>query len=1104
MKNIPHLHVHSYFSLLDGVPSPEAYLKVADELEIPAIAFTEHGSMGSHAQASIEGTKYKAKTILGLEAYVVPSVKKMNLLREKKDEKSKQILEKRYRSSCHATLLAKNENGYRNLISINNASWQRGFYYRNRTDYYSLRDRSNGLVCLSGCMSGVISEPLLNENYRLAEARAKFLKDAFGKDFYLELMFLDIPEQEIANRRLLILGMKLDIPFVVTNDTHYLRKGDHKLQQLLMQLTTRGAFGYDVRTLYLRTLSDFVDAYNGQTAIPKQTFMKALDNTFEIADKCEFKLKTGNLYFPLFDHKTHFLFKKFPIQDKAKFFKKIVWHRAKKILKQNASSAIYQKRLRHEYKILVKLGAIDYFLIVDDLLRYIRKKGAFSVIRGSANGSLIAYILEFGLIDPIEHDILFERFISKYRSLNDVDIDLDVRSEFRQKAIDYLKRRYGTDRVIPVGSYNRMLLKGAMKDVTRVLKDRLDEKIHNAKTNKKADRLAKKQEQYSFNVINKVTSAMEGELTVSAARKNYQKFDTWYEKNKKMMKRYIEPIIGNVRNVSMHPAGVIITPGSVDDVLPIRTQVNPHNKNERVLATVWENSHTGREDLNEIGVMALDILAVKTLSIISEIITMVKKTKGETIDLRKVSLKDEKTYKMLNKGELIGVFQLSGGATTQVVHITKITEFNDLIAIVALSRPGSLGAKAEVAYAERKDDPSLIKYDHHSLKKVLGDSLGVLVFSEHILRTASEFAGMHPKKADNLRKIIKGKNLKAFASYKKLFIEGATEKWKKEPDIEEVAKKIWKKFSKAGSYLFPRGHAASYAFLAFVCQYLKVHYPVEFFACHLTYVPQEQYENIRTIAEDVYGIKFEWPNINTPCAIFEPCKDGIRWPVTGLKNVGDKAASTILEKAPFSSFEDFYTKVDKRVCNKRVIENLIIAGAFSDFGNKRAVIAKFVHLRNLNLKKGGTPTEPPSAFDSKEAMSVALSDIFGFELISLKKLFKKKLKLFKKIMSFKEFQRKGMRERVVIFGRVDKFNQILTKKGDQMAFVSLKDGKAIYDITLFPDAFSFARRYFKTGNVLVVSGKKNIWGKSHSLILEVDSDDPHVTSFKKGSWVRTL
>jgi len=1101
MKNIPHLHCHDYYSLLDGVPSPEAYLKTADELDIPAIAFTNHGNMASHCQASIEGSKYKAKTILGLEAYVVPSVKKMNLLRSKSDEKSKAKLKLNYRSSCHAVLLAKNEDGYRNLISINNDSWQDGFYYRNRTCYYTLRDRSDGLICLSACMSGVLSKPLLVKNYRLAEKRANFLKNAFGKDFFIELQFLGIPEQEIVNRRLVVLGTKLNIPFVITNDTHYLRKGDHKIQMLLMELATKGGFVYESKGNYLRTIADFEEAYNNQTAVPKKTFHQALDNAFEIADRCRFVLKTGNLYFPKFDHKTHFLFKKFPIENKDQFFKKIVLHRAKKILESNMHSLVYKKRLAYEYKTLVNLGAVDYFLIVDDLLHYIRQQGAFSVIRGSANGSLIAFILEFGLIDPIEHGILFERFISKYRSLNDVDIDLDVRSEFRQKAIEYLKKKYGTDRVIPVGSYNRMLLKGAVKDITRVFKEKLDDRIHKTSSEKKASKLAERQEQYTFATINSITSAIIGEPTVAEARKNYKMFDTWYGKNKKIMKRYIEPVIGNVRNVSMHPAGVIITPGSVDEILPIRTQVNPHNKKERIVATVWENSHTGREDLNEIGVMALDILAVKTLSIVSEILTLVEKRTGEKIDLRKLDLTDKKTYKMLNEVELIGVFQLSGGATTQVVNITKITEFNDLIAIVALSRPGSLGAKAEVAYAERKVNPSLVKYDHHSLKKVLGDSLGVLVFSEHILRTASEFAGMHPKEADALRKIIKGKNLKAFASYKKMFINGAMQKWKKEPDIKEVADKIWKKFSKAGSYLFPRGHAASYALLAFICQYLKVHYPIEFFACHLQYVPQEKYDDIRMVAENVYKIKFKWPNINNPCNIFKPYKNGIRWPVTGLKNVGDKAASSIVENAPYSSFEDFFDKVDKRVCNKRVVENLIIAGAFRDFGNKRAVIARYVDLRE---KAGAKNVTVPPAFDSKEALSIAMADIYGFELVSLKKLYYKKLKLFKKIMSLEEFKESLSKERVVVFGRVDKFNQILTKKNDQMAFVSLKDGKSVFDITLFPDAFKFARKYFKIGNVLVVSGRKNIWGKSHSLVLEVDTDDPHVTSFKKGSWVREL
>jgi len=1097
MANPPHLHVHDYFSTLDGVPSPDSYLELCDKLEIPAIAFTNHGNLSSHAQASIESGKYKTKVILGVEAYVSKSIKEIRSLRKRNDEESKNKLKKQ-RSSYHVILLAKNKEGYGNLIKLNNISWTSGFYYRNRIDFSLLRKYHSGLVSLSACSSGILSKLLLQEKNKSAEKVARFFKDLFGEDFYLELQLIDYEPQDIANGKLIQLGKKLDIPFVLTNDTHFLHKGDHRLQSILTQLATKGKFEMKAKELFLKTLSDYEENFKNQNIVPRNIFTQAIDNTFKIADKCDYRVETGNLYFPEYNHKEHFMYDIFPIDDKKEFFRKMVVFRAKKILKKNFGRQEYRDRIRNEYSTIVSLGGIDYFLIVDDLLHFIRQNKAFTVIRGSANGSLIAFVLEFGLIDPIRHSIMFERFISKYRSLNDIDIDIDVRSEFRTKAVEYLKNKYGDDRVISIGTYNRMQLKGAIKDITRVFKERLDEKIGKAKTEEESERLSEKQSEYLFPTINRVTSIMEGDLDVESARRNYEIFSKWYDRNKRIMTRYIEPVIGNIKNVSLHPAGVVITPRSVNEILPIRTQVNPHDKKKRIIATAWENSHTGREDLNEIGVMTLDILGVKTLSIVSEVMALVKKSRGININLSKISLEDEKTLDMFNRKELIGVFQFSGGAATQIVDITKITEFNDLIVINALARPGALGAGAERDFAERKRNPTLVKYDHHSLKKILGDSLGVLVFSEHILRTASEFAGMPLKEADSLRKIIKSKNLEMFNKYKSIFIKGAAKKWRKEKDIREVAKRIWNKFSKAGNYLFPRGHAASYALLGYICQYLKVHYPVEFFTCHLRYAEQKKYGKIRDVARDIHGIEFIMPSVLTPCLKFEATQNSIRWPLTALKNVGSKAVDSIVANVPYSSFEDFYKRTDKRACNKRVVINMIIAGVFSEFGNRRAIINKYIELRKDKNK------DLPPAFSSKSMLASEMENIYGFELESIEKMYREKLKPYRKMLTgSKEFLKADAGEQVVLFGRVEKNNPIVTKKGDKMAFCTLKGISETYNITLFPKTYEFAKDYFKKGNVVVVSGKKNIYNGEHSLVLKV-SDRGKPIGFKDKNWAIKL
>ena len=1092
--------------------SPEAYLKRCEELDIPAIAMTDHGNVGAWAQFSIESKNYKTKAILGIEAYVTDNTEKVNLIRkkieeEKDAEKKKKYSEwiKKHRSASHVILLAKDKVGYNNIISINNHSWTDGFYYSNRTDFNHLKKHSEGIICLSACQSGIVSKLLLSGQKKRAIEVARFMKQVYGKNFYLELQFLNMPIQDKLNKLLVSLGKAYKIPFVITNDVHYLNKGDHKLQQVLIDMITRkknGEEGFKLESTvnYLKTLKDFERDFRKHKSVPKDIFHQALDNVCKIADECNCLVETGNLYFPTYNHKDHFLYSKFPIEDKAEFFKKILLHRAKKVLGKKIKIKVYKERLVDEFKVLNKLKSMDYFLIVDDLLHYVRKNKAFSVIRGSANGSLIAFVFEFGLIDPIKHNIMFERFISEYRSLNDVDIDIDVRSEFRSKAVSYLKEKYGFDRVLTVGTYNRMQLKGAIKDTTRVFKERIDDKVKETKSEKKADKLFQRQEQYLFHVINKVTSVMEGDLDIKTAKKNHQAFSTWYEKNKKIVDKYIAPIIGNVKNISLHPAGVVILPENSENLLPIRTQKDPHGKG-RVTATVWENSHTGREDLNEIGVMALDILGVKTLSVISEIVELVKKKKGIEVDLYNIDLEDKKTLAMFNKGESIGVFQFSGRAAKQIINATKITEFNDLIVINALARPGALQAGADKLYAERKDDPSLIRYDHHSLRNVLNDSSGVLVFSEHILRTASEFGGMSLKRADDLRKIIKGKQPKLFKEYKKEFISGAISKWKKEKNVGQVADIIWKKFSEAGSYLFPRGHASSYALIGYICMYLKVHYPIEFFTCHLRYADHEDYAEIKAVAENSYGIKFIMPNINKAKLRFEPSKTKIWWPISALKSVGDKASETIINQAPFTSIEDFFDRVDKRVCNKRVVEKLALAGAFKDFANSRTAMETYLDVRSQKMKK--KIENMPPAFGSKESMVSAKEDIFGFEFDSLQQLYKEKLKKFSKLTSHDEFRSAHSQEQVVVFGKVNKLHKTETKNGDKMAFSALKNGRDIFNITLFPDAYQLAKDYFKEGNVLVVSGAKNVWNKEISIALQT-SKGSKTLGFKSGNWIKKL
>jgi len=1103
MKSFPSLHVHTMFSLLDGIPSPSSYFERCDELEMTHLAITDHGNLGALAEATIESSKFNVSPIMGLEAYFVQSVKKMQDDRKKKDLKKGEL--EKYRTANHILLLAKNKAGFQNLIALNNFAWTKGFYYNARLDFSELFKHKEGIVCTSACTKGIIPELLLNKKPKTALKVAKRMKEEFGENFYLELQLVDYSDQDVVNKHLIQLGKKLNIPFVVTNDVHFVHKGEHSVQRLVMEMATKGGFAYDAPENYLKSLKEWEDIRDQRRSIPKKIFRSAIDNCLKIAEECTYQIPTGNLYFPTYDHTTHFLYKKFPIGNKDKFFKEMLLYRAKKILsKKQFENSIYRKRIIYEYKTLVSLGAVDYFLICDDLLNYVRNEGAFSLIRGSANGSLIAFIFGFGLIDPIKHSIMFERFISKYRSLNDVDIDIDVRSEFRSKAISYLREKYGEDRVVSVGTYNRMQLKGAIKDVTRVLKDRLEVERKDAlleEDKKEANRIFNLQKGYQFGIINKITSGMEDGLSLESAREKYEFFDEWCNGNSRAVDTFISPLVGNVRNSSLHPAGVVLTPGKVDELLPIRTQVNPAKKSERIISTVWENSHTSREDLNEIGVMVLDILGVRTLSVVSEVIDLVKKTKGEEINLYELDLEDEATFNKFNEGEVFGVFQFSGGSAKKIVDMVNITEFNDLIVINALARPGALSANADKSFSKRKKDPSLVKYDHHSLKNILNDSLGVLVFSEHILRTASEFAGMHPKKADALRKIIKGKNPKVFKSYKKKFIEGAMKKWSGEEDIEEVAEQIWKKFSQAGSYLFPRGHASSYALLGYICQYLKVHYPVEFFACHLRYLPHDKISNAKMIAESHYGIKFNLPNINHPKAIFEPCRTRIEWPITAIKHLGEKASATIIENAPYDSIEDFYNRINRRACNSRIVESLAIAGVFKEFGKAKDVLLEYRAIKG----KKELEKEMPLAFSSKENFLLARENLYGFETYPLESLYKDQIEEYKPFTSLKEFERLRQNGPLRTYGKVTKKIFRKTVRDTLMCYIHIKNKDGEQKVILFPESLELIEENleFDVGSMIIVSGKKNVWNKESSIAVSADRRRKNKV-LEPGHWIVVL
>lgn len=750
-KDFVHLHVHSNHSLLDGVASTTKLLDRSKELGMRAIAITDHGTMGGHIEAQLEADRIgDIKVIFGIEAYVVDDHKEHS---------------KEQRGANHILLLCTNGVGYANLITLNNIAWTDGFYYSPRIDIGLLSDYSDGLICLTACAKGIISGPAIGGNFEHSEKKLKRLKKIFKDRLFLEIQPINIDSedfpgenlQEIVNKHLISLSNKHKISLVLTNDTHFIHKGDDAVQTALVRLQ-RADFVYAAPDNWLKTRKEMFRAWKKYCpSIDNKYFTRAANNTLKIADMCNYKIPAdGFMNIPVFDYKNHPDYD--GQEDKNNFFTDMLLDRLKE--KGLYKKKKYIKRLDHECETIIKLGVVDYFLIVQDLFRYAKSKNILCHTRGSVNGSLVAFLLEFGVVDPIKHDILFERFLSPARLLtgkNDIDIDCDFEAEARPLIISYLKEKYGDDRICNVGTYSRLQLKAAIKDMARIRFEETEE------------------EDFEFQKINSMTRTMYTSDFETELESN-KEFNEFYENYKEWSDKFVLSIVGNPKSFSIHAAGLAILPSNVNEWLPIRTQVDGKTK-ERIKATAFENSHTGREDLFARGIMCLDVLGVKTLSIIANTIRDINDNHDLNLKFEDIPIDDEKTYKAFIKGETLGVFQLSAPKITSIIKKMKPDCFEDIIALISLDRPGPMMANAHGHYTDRKHDDEEITYEHPSLEPILKGSYGVAIYSEHLMKIATEFAGMSAVDGENLRKIVKAKDPVVFNAFKNRFIESAVKKW---------------------------------------------------------------------------------------------------------------------------------------------------------------------------------------------------------------------------------------------------------------------------------------------------------------------------------------
>ena len=882
MQYVP-LHLHSEYSLLDGAIKLKDLCAFAKQNDMPAVAVTDHGVMYGAIDFYKTAKEMGVKPLIGCEFYVYQGD-----LSEK--NQSKNLLN-------HLVLIAKDKQGYANLVKLVSIAHCDGFYYKPRVNFELIKKYSQGLICLSACVHGEVAYQILQKELQQARETAKKYQELFKEDYYIELQDHGLDSQKRANPDLINIAKKLNIELVITNDSHYLRKEDADFHDTLLCLQTNALksdenrFHFPNNEFYVKTVSELRDAFRW---LDGETFEKAIKNTVDIAEKCHLIIEMGNSPLPHYDvPKTHTMesYLEFKVREGLN-------KRYKEITPE------IETRVKYELGIIEQMGFSAYFLITWDFIHFAKQSGIpVGPGRGSAAGSIVAYALEITDLDPIRHNLLFERFLNPERiSMPDVDIDFCI--ERRSEVIEYVAKKYGADRVCQIVTFGTFAAKAALKGVARVFN------IPFAESNKLSACIPS-------NPGAKIDDALNDGMELRIL------YDSDPEIKKLVdMAKSIE---GIKNNIGMHAAGVIISHKPLNEIVPVQPS------KEGIIITEYPMA-----DLEKLGLLKMDFLGLRNLTIISKTIKLIKKRHDIDIDINDITLDDKKTYQMLTKGETAGVFQLESSGMKKLVRDLKPSVFEDLGALVALFRPGPLESGMVVDFVERKHGRQKITYAHPLLEPILKDTYGTIVYQEQIMQIFQTLAGYSLGQADMVRRMMGKKKLDEMAKQKGLFIEGAGKNGMNEKNATDLFEQI----EKFAEYCFNRSHSAAYAMVAYQTAYLKSHYTVEYLSALLSSVANDQEKTQAYIEESLkYGINVLPPDINKSYSEFTPDEKNIRFGLASIKQVGEVVVEAIITEreaqGEFDSIYDFCKRVDSKCSNKRVMEGLIKAGAFSNIEKSR-------------------------------------------------------------------------------------------------------------------------------------------------------------------------
>ncbi|MBD0382776.1 DNA polymerase III subunit alpha [Paenibacillus sedimenti] len=1044
MSSFVHLHVHSEYSLLDGAARMEELVSQAAALGMTSLALTDHGVMYG-AIAFYKACKQRGiKPIIGCEVYYTAGS-----IREKGTRQEQPIY--------HLILLAKNQQGYQNLMKLCSIGHLQGFHYKPRIDYEHLSKHAEGLICLSSCLGSEISQHLLHDRKEEARKAAERYRDIFGDDFFLEIQDHGMIEQKKVMVEMIELSKATGIPLIATNDVHYVREPDHVVQDILICIGT-GKTVEDKDRLRMGTSQMYLKSDEEM----RRLFVhvpEALTNTAVVASRCNLELEFGKSILPKFrpiaeDLTAGAYLKELCLQGmEQRYGGKPEWQELDSQLKKLA-----EERLYYELGVIEKMGFSDYFLIVWDFIRFAHEKDIMTGPgRGSSAGSLVAYVLRITNVDPLQYKLLFERFLNPER-ITMPDIDIDFSDERRDEVIDYVVAKYGQEHVAQIITFGTMAAKAAVRDVGRVLNLPYGEVDRAAKT-----------------IPNQLGMTLSEALQVSPELKTLTERQPKTAELLQMAMR----VEGMPRHASTHAAGVVISREPLTQYVPLQEGT------AQTALTQYTMEH-----LEAIGLLKMDFLGLRTLSIIERTLNWIEQMEGVRIDFNKLNMdQDLLTYEMLSKGDATGVFQMEGNGFKKVLKDLKPSVFEDIISVLALYRPGPMEFIPK--YIAGKHGLMEVVYPHPALEPILRDTYGIIVYQEQIMQIASSMAGFSLGEADLLRRAVSKKKREVLDEERAHFVAGSL----KQGFEAEDANRVYDMIVRFADYGFPRAHATAYGVLAFQTAYLKAHYPVYFMASMLTAV-MGNHRKVAEYVDECRRMKMAVlpPDVNGSGTVFTPDRQGaIRFGLAAIKNVGTHAIDAILserKQGPFESLLDFCRRVDLRVCNKRVIESLIQGGAFDTLGGHRAqlmaildeTIASATKWRkerdDLQLHLFGFVEEPNWEVEVPDIPPMAQSRQLEFEKELLGMYISgHPLDAYMEVLAeleadkLHELQELPDNSEVIVAGMILSNKTIVTKKGQPMAFMELEDRIDKVEVVLFPETWKQAAPLVQKGRLVLVRAK---------------------------------